>query len=81
MYCLLPPDLGPGITSAMNLTFVLDGEQVGTEDRPSGIGDMWMYQGQVFKSGWLDGHLHTLVVTLNAPTNSSFIAFDYFLIG
>ncbi|THG93610.1 hypothetical protein EW026_g7671 [Hermanssonia centrifuga] len=27
MYCLLPPDLGPYITSAMNLTFVLDGEQ------------------------------------------------------
>ncbi|PSR72615.1 hypothetical protein PHLCEN_2v11499 [Hermanssonia centrifuga] len=86
MYCLLPPDLGPWTTSAMNLTFVLDGEQVGTYDRPSGTGDAWTYQGQVFKSDWLDGHLHTLVVALNAPTlyppwNSSFIAFDNFLIG
>ena len=33
VYCILPPDLGPFITSYMNLSFVLDGQQVGTFER------------------------------------------------
>ena len=81
MFCLLPPFLGQGITTFMNLTFILDGATAGGYTRDTNTVD-WVYNSSVWDSPQLDNEMHTLIFQSLPGTglhNSSFLAFDYFL--
>ncbi|KIP11545.1 hypothetical protein PHLGIDRAFT_455630 [Phlebiopsis gigantea 11061_1 CR5-6] len=91
-YCLLPPNLDSEfITSQMNMTFVLDGEAVGTYHRivdPSAT--TWTYNQNVFSTSGLKNTVHTFAILPQSqyatPSqypatpylhDSSFLSFDY----
>ncbi|GJE97713.1 hypothetical protein PsYK624_139340 [Phanerochaete sordida] len=76
-YCLLPPDLGPWITSYMNVSFVLDDNTVGKFERIAS-GDDWTYNYPVYSVSNLENRQHTFVVQPRADVNTSYLVFDYF---
>ncbi|GJE97714.1 hypothetical protein PsYK624_139350 [Phanerochaete sordida] len=76
-YCILPPDLGPYITSYMNVSFILDGKTVGTFER-SASGTDWTYNYPVHSESNLENKQHTFVVQPRADVDTSYLVFDYF---
>ncbi|EKM53887.1 uncharacterized protein PHACADRAFT_209731 [Phanerochaete carnosa HHB-10118-sp] len=76
-YCILPPDLGPWITSYMNMSFILDDDTVGKFERTAS-GTDWTYNYPVFSTSNLENKQHTFVVQPRADVNTSYMVFDYF---
>ena len=79
VYCLLPPSLGHGITTNMNVSITVDGVRVGLYNRTE-VSSGWLYNQSIFTSGELENKTHTIVVQpLPLGKSSSFLAFDYFM--
>ncbi|KAF9260170.1 hypothetical protein L218DRAFT_1079541 [Marasmius fiardii PR-910] len=83
VFCILPPRtaIGTGNTThivcPLYLTFILDGQPVGSFNRTSEqLTDSFQYNISVFSRNNLENRAHTFMM-LNNPTLDSFVLFDY----
>ena len=73
------PDIQTGdLTLTTNLSFSIDGSEVGTYDHSPTGGSEFLYNQRCFYSDTLSDGSHTLVISARAPSGqSSLTLFDY----
>lgn len=77
-FCILANNV-PSATTLTNLTFTLDGAQVGTFVHVPTSSPDYQYNFPVYANASIPGGRHLFTISIAGDTNSSVVVFDYLM--